>query len=269
MSSLLFRLLLGKGGGGGAQTQFDPLSLFSGGSDGMLYDPQKIETLFQDVGGTTPVTADGQLVARINDRSGNGYHMTQATAANRYKFREVNGVRWLDSEGRVCSYDSGKKITGGWSYGVALKLDTIAASVTLIDSGAGSEGAVNALYLRHGSSDQNIAHVERAASVGLLRLFDSSVGNHFAMVGLVRSTGTSDFFTSPSYESFSLAAKLGVNTTSGTGMRLGPTGAASVRFYGVFFVNKIITDEQRSDALAYLTQIGETEARYIWVGAVQ
>lgn len=43
------------------------------------YDISDISTLFQDTAGTTPVTADGQTVKRINDKSGNGYNATYST----------------------------------------------------------------------------------------------------------------------------------------------------------------------------------------------
>lgn len=52
-----------------------PLSistLFAQGEQGAWYDPGDISTLFQDFGGNTPVTAAGQIVVRMNDKSGNG-----------------------------------------------------------------------------------------------------------------------------------------------------------------------------------------------------
>lgn len=89
-------------GGGGAQP---PLSLFAAGEQGAWYDPSDLtvakvgwaaangtagfmtahpqHTLFQDAVGTTPVTALGQPVGRMLDKSGRGNHLTQATAAAR------------------------------------------------------------------------------------------------------------------------------------------------------------------------------------------
>lgn len=62
---------------------FSPAALFAASEPGAWYDPSDITTLFQDTAGTTPVTAAGQTVARINDKSGRGNHATQATAASR------------------------------------------------------------------------------------------------------------------------------------------------------------------------------------------
>jgi hypothetical protein len=62
---------------------FSPAALFAAGEPGAWYDPGDWSTLFQDTAGTVPVTATGQTVARINDKSGRGNHRTQATAAQR------------------------------------------------------------------------------------------------------------------------------------------------------------------------------------------
>jgi len=62
---------------------FNPLSLFAGGQQGFWYDPSDFSTMFQDAAGTTPVTAVGQPVGLILDKSGRGNHATQSTALRR------------------------------------------------------------------------------------------------------------------------------------------------------------------------------------------
>jgi hypothetical protein len=61
---------------------FSPLTLFSAGEQGYWLDPSDFSTMFQDAAGTTPVTAAGQSVRRILDKSGRGNHFTQANVAN-------------------------------------------------------------------------------------------------------------------------------------------------------------------------------------------
>ena len=51
------------------------------------YDPSDLTTLFQDSAGTTPVTAAGQPVGLILDKSGNGYHASQPTSTARPLFQ--------------------------------------------------------------------------------------------------------------------------------------------------------------------------------------
>ena len=70
-----------RGTGGVTLSIFNPLSLFSAGEKGVWFDPTDIKTLFQDSAGTIPVTAYGQKVGRILDKSGNGNHAIQATTA--------------------------------------------------------------------------------------------------------------------------------------------------------------------------------------------
>lgn len=58
-------------------------SLFSSSEKGFAYDFSDLSTMFQDTAGTTPVTAVDQLVARVNDLSGNGNHLIQSTSGSR------------------------------------------------------------------------------------------------------------------------------------------------------------------------------------------
>ena len=70
------------------------LALFAGGKQGVWYDPSDKSTLFQDAAGTVPVTKDGDPVALMRDKSGNGNHATQTVSAARpaYKGLYYDGV---------------------------------------------------------------------------------------------------------------------------------------------------------------------------------
>jgi hypothetical protein len=65
-----------------------------------LYDPSDITTLFQDTGGTIPVTADGQNVRYIRDKSTNGYHAAVASGATMV-YRSVGGKEYLEFNATV------------------------------------------------------------------------------------------------------------------------------------------------------------------------
>jgi hypothetical protein len=58
-----------------------PSVLFASGQQGAWYDPSDFSTLFQDDAGTMPVTAVGQAVGRILDKSGRGHHAAQSNAS--------------------------------------------------------------------------------------------------------------------------------------------------------------------------------------------
>ena len=66
-----------------ASLLFNPSSLFAASEQGAWYDPSDWSTLFQDSAGTTPVTAVGQPVGKMLDKSGRSNHATQPTAINR------------------------------------------------------------------------------------------------------------------------------------------------------------------------------------------
>lgn len=63
--------------------EYNPKELFKGGKQGVWYDPSDKSTLFQDVAGTVPVTKDGDPVALMRDKSGNGNHATQTISVYR------------------------------------------------------------------------------------------------------------------------------------------------------------------------------------------
>lgn len=70
---------------------FSPLGLFRSSEPGVWLDPSDLSTLFQDDAGTTPVTAAGQSVGLVLDRSGRGNHATQAVFASRPIYQVDSG----------------------------------------------------------------------------------------------------------------------------------------------------------------------------------
>jgi len=80
-------------------TSFTPASLFALGEVGVWYDPSDLSTMFQDSAGTIPVTANGQPVGKILDKSGNNRHATQSTPAARPLYNTSGGLHWLKLDG--------------------------------------------------------------------------------------------------------------------------------------------------------------------------
>lgn len=76
-------------------------SLFANGEQGAAYDPNDLSSMWQDAAGTVPVTAAGQPVGRIIDKSGRGNHATQPTAASRPMLRQsaTTGAYYLEFDG--------------------------------------------------------------------------------------------------------------------------------------------------------------------------
>jgi hypothetical protein len=72
---------------------FNPAVLFSGGTAGAWYDPSDLSSMSQDTAGATPAALN-QPVGRILDKSGNGLHLTQATAGARPTLRQDGSNRY-------------------------------------------------------------------------------------------------------------------------------------------------------------------------------
>lgn len=128
---------------------FSPLSLFASGEQGVWYDPSDLSTMFQDSAGTTPVTADGQPVGKILDKSGRGNHASQATAAARPLYKTDGTYHWLQFDGVDDSLSTGSidfsatsamlVCSGGLVVGGFGVLSEISSTVT---SSVGSYGII-------------------------------------------------------------------------------------------------------------------------------
>ena len=80
-------------------TPFAIGSLFLNGEQGAWYDPSDLSSMFQDAAGTIPVTADGDPVGLMLDKSGNGNHASQSTATARPLYKTDGTLRWLEFDG--------------------------------------------------------------------------------------------------------------------------------------------------------------------------
>src|SRR5574343_1202828 len=78
---------------------WSPASLFAAGEQGAWYDPSDLTTMFQDRAGTTPVTADGQTVGKILDKSGRGNHAVAPSDAARPLYKTDGTYHWLQFDG--------------------------------------------------------------------------------------------------------------------------------------------------------------------------
>lgn len=115
----------------GGGTPPDPiLAAFANGEQGAYYDFSDLSSLWQDAAGTTPVTANGQVVGRALDKSPNGNHLTQATGARRPLLEYSGGIGAIVGDGidkhmRTGAIDlshtdkvtviAALNINGGWS----------------------------------------------------------------------------------------------------------------------------------------------------------
>ena len=159
---------------------FTPARLFSAGEVGVWYDPSDISTLFTDVAGTTPVTAAGQEVARIIDKSGRGNHATQGTLAARPIYRiDAGGRPYLEFDGTDDSMVTGtitpgadkvqvfagvRKIlgAGGWVAELSVATSVNNGSFYITPSNGGTPGG--SVFVVKGTAGQNQAIASNIAA---------------------------------------------------------------------------------------------------------
>lgn len=121
------------------------LAMFASGVQGAWYDPSDFSTLFQDAAGTIPVTATGQPVGKILDKSGFENHLTQATEANRPLLQQDDlGYYYLDYDGvndilsASVDFSATDKMTVAASFKTAVATDYTVLSFGAMLSEAGS-----------------------------------------------------------------------------------------------------------------------------------
>jgi len=171
----------------GFSAGFDPASLFSNGEQGAWYDPSDLTTLYQDSAGTTPVTADGDPVGRMEDKSGNGNHATQATSAARPVYRTDGTLHWLEFDG----VDDSMIITG-----VDRSSWTDAMAITAGQAQGGKGSYLNGLYSpgekNHEPYDDNLWYVAFGSDT---RIDTGATLNYSTnyVLSRVRTSGVTDF----------------------------------------------------------------------------
>jgi hypothetical protein len=213
-------------GGGAAFTPFD---LFPGSEIGFWLDYSDKSTMFTDTSGTTPVTADGDAIARINDKLGQGFNATQATAGNRPTFKDVSGVRFSDHASDWLTILSS---TASLSF---LHKDAGTGIAVLVRVGTTSNE--NALYGFLGNTQG------ATANVGAHLFFDDRVTvprNDRAGYGVVRGVdGTSTYDLQSSDGDFSTPVDHSLFVTT-------PAGGPAEMFIDNISVGTDVKDLQRS-----------------------
>ena len=150
---------------------FGVASLFAAGENGAWYDPSDLSTLFQDSDGTIPVTAAGQPVGRMLDKSGRGNHLYQITSTARPTYQlDGLGLPYLSFDG----VDDRLQTVSAVSFGASDKLaifagyaQRTAADGVVIESSANYNSFPGTFLLYASISRTPSAGVKGTLGVGL------------------------------------------------------------------------------------------------------
>ncbi|WP_286694085.1 SPRY domain-containing protein [Spongiibacter sp. UBA1325] len=120
-----------------------PATLFALGESGVWLDPSDLSTMFKDTGGTDPVTADGDAVALMLDKSGNGNHVSQSESSRRPIYRTSGALHWLEFDGSNDYLEAASAPAVGHGDGLTFSaaadfVDRTSTNNTIIHRSAGS-----------------------------------------------------------------------------------------------------------------------------------
>ena len=245
-----------------------PSVLFDSGQPGVWYDISDMSTLFQDAAGTIPVTATGQPVGLVLDKSGRGNHATQTTSTARPVLgQDGNGKRclvfdgvddWLSTAAPVdLSSPSALSVFASVrqtsdSTGIILESGSNAWAITSNPgtwfmssrTGANPDGRESGAG---GTSRLAAAIVTAATPVTLARSMLASIPGGYVTA---RAAGYSDITTSGSMGLGGFAArKLFVGMRNGTGLQF------SGNLYGVVVTGKIVEGAELAMLDGYFSRI--------------
>lgn len=231
---------------------FTPLSL----SPTAWYDPSDITTLFQDSAGTTPVTASGQPVGRMSDKSGNGNHMLQGTAAARPIYTVAGAVKYLQFDGvddglaaTLAANLTGGAVTGAW----AGRYDTggpgtgwfLAMALGVVESYDNANGATLALSITGNTRviHNNINGTNVAVTIDTDTVLQGSIdATNFKTQKDAAAAVANAHGLSPSFNSSRVS--IGINTNN--------TNPSLGRCHGVVLLSRVLTAPENANLVTYL-----------------
>ncbi len=154
----------------GFNTAFDPLSV----SPTVWWDASDLTKMFTTSGGTTNVAVDADPIGRIEDKSGNGSHLTQATAGSRPAYDITSGIRGWQNDGvdDILATAAGRTWSGSSDVFIVMSAVGADTNFILADSagtggsfiGAGTQGSGSAVVNDLGAGGQPPIYVDNAAA---------------------------------------------------------------------------------------------------------
>lgn len=215
--------------------------LFADGEQGAWYDPSDLSTLFQDSAGTTPVTADGDPVGYMADKSGNGNHATQSIAASRPVYRTDGTLHWLEFDG-VDDF-IGLAFTQAIGYSRVSGINII----SLTDDS----------YIFSGNTTRSTLYKRIATATNALTMYNGTNGPESVAPNLL--VASEEYLTGPDKLYFNqvLESTADAGDDTGTGLYIGGgsggTSNSQILFYGVVqFADP--TDTKRQNAEKYMAE---------------
>jgi lysophospholipase L1-like esterase len=207
-------------------TSWTPLSL--GSKLGGWWSLQDPSTLFQDTAATSPITAAGQAIARINDRSGLGRNLLQATSGARPLYQTGGGALGTSP---YADFNGSSHFMQTASFTADAQPNYFAAATKLDNNST----AVNCfLFDGIASGNRNALFTDNNGGTETWRMFAGGAGTVWA-----QAATTAEVLLEPTFNGASSSMRLDgaglgvadVGTHTLTGLTIGASNAGTSGFY--------------------------------------
>ncbi|WP_165856723.1 LamG domain-containing protein [Marinobacter sp. JSM 1782161] len=239
--------------------EFSIADLFANSETGGWYDPSDLSTLWQDEAGTLAVSSDGDPVARVDDKSGNGNNLTISESARRPLYKTDGTYHWLlfDGSNDRMSFPAGTIQTGNGARSTFMALtplDAQGSTVYYLAVGDSNISDRQSWRIRHDSGNGAVRlEIQGSAAVGSTDFVDGDPH----VIGAVTSGSTLDTAAlyldgaedpqstsgTATLETSSVSPSLGSKELDGSSYE----GFANFRFYGWVQVNRALTATEISN----------------------
>ncbi len=236
-----------------------PDKLFQNGRAGVWLDPSDMATLFQDAAGTVPITAPGQPVGRVVDKSGNANHATQPINERRPVYRSDGTRHWLEFDG----VDDRMRLDAG----INLDAGTILMAMTEIKPEVA--GGLHARAILSGGVGGYIGISNTAWSDPTSRVLGKNNGGNMRLVdapAVFQITSESAVgiqvqgdtihvrrATDPTWYSNSVSGSIGLgNTQNLCSFSLNSSAALSANLFGLILLPDALDDSDFEQALTFM-----------------
>ena len=246
-------------------TAFDPSTLFTNGVKGAVYDFSDATQLSQDNLGQTPVTSVTQTVGRVNDLSGNGNHLLQATSGARPTYMADNGAYGVKLDGTndfLSTASFGLTDTAGITVLIAARQIGSGTSVVVSHGRLNGAAGIEMLYnnsvnaLSAGAHDgtnylANAAPVRAAPTSYVATALYSTAGLTNAERISVKIDGI-DVTENQIASSGTINTGIYSTQTLYVGARSGTSLFNSMEIYGLLIINRILTASELSNVTNWM-----------------
>lgn len=227
-----------------------PALIFAGGYKGIVLDPEVLSSMSQDTAGATPVTAAGQSVGRILDRSGNALHPVQATAAAKPTYQVDGSTRPYLSFDGVDDWMGTTSVTWGTDEVTVIAAVTRLQDAVLADllGLSTTPGTVGGNFVLASTSDAATTNAGFASSGdtgnALARAASTPINSQIVLTGMGRIGNDTALIRRNGVQIQSVTTDQGAGLYNAAPLYIGARGGASRffqgRIYGLLAINRLL-----------------------------